>query len=93
MYAWIWRKLPFGLWGKLSGSLLMAGVIVALLWFYVFPWAEPILPFDDVQVGDPAGEYSDVFVPAPSASPSANPGDHDILYPTIDPSPSTSRKR
>ena len=21
MYAWIWRKLPFGLWGKLAGSI------------------------------------------------------------------------
>ena len=23
---------------------------MALLWFFVFPWAEPLLPFDDVQV-------------------------------------------
>ena len=44
MYAWIWRKIPFGLWGKLSGSLLMVGLIVALLWFYVFPWLERVLP-------------------------------------------------
>jgi hypothetical protein len=93
MYSWIWRKLPFGLWGKVSGSLLMTGVIVALLWFYVFPWAEPILPFDDVQVGDPADGYGDVFEPAPSGTPSINPGDHDILYPTAETSPSPSRKR
>ncbi|MGC4894364.1 hypothetical protein [Micromonospora sp. DT31] len=50
MYAWIWRKLPFGLPGKLAGSLLLATATVALLWFVVFPWAEPLLPFDDVQV-------------------------------------------
>jgi hypothetical protein len=25
--------------------------VVAVLWFWVFPAAEPLLPFDDVQVG------------------------------------------
>ncbi|WP_326550598.1 hypothetical protein [Micromonospora sp. NBC_01813] len=62
MYAWIWRKLPFGLPGKLIGSTLLAGLALMLLWFVVFPWAEPLLPFDDVQVtegdftdGDPGG--------------------------------------
>lgn len=51
MYAWIWRKLPFGLYGKLTGSLLLIAGAVALLWFFAFPWAQPLLPFDDVQVG------------------------------------------
>jgi hypothetical protein len=51
MYAWIWRKLPFGLWGKLSGSLALVVMVGALLWYVVFPWATPLLPFDDVQVG------------------------------------------
>lgn len=51
MYAWIWRKLPFGLWGKLTGSLALTAVVGALLWYVVFPWATPLLPFDDVQVG------------------------------------------
>lgn len=60
MYAWIWRKLPFGLPGKLAGSVLLLGGALALLWYVVFPWAEPLLPFDDVQVetgvpGDPGG--------------------------------------
>ncbi|MDG4762958.1 hypothetical protein O7632_02350 [Solwaraspora sp. WMMD406] len=52
MYAWIWRKLPFGLPGKVIGSAVLAGLAVALLWFVVFPWAEPLLPFDDSQVID-----------------------------------------
>jgi hypothetical protein len=52
MYAWIWRKLPFGLPGKLIGSALLIAVVVAILWFWVFPAAEPLLPFDDVQVTD-----------------------------------------
>ena len=51
MYAWIWRKLPFGIWGKLVGSIGLAVASVALLWYVIFPWATPLLPFDDVQVG------------------------------------------
>lgn len=51
MYGFIWRVLPFGLPGKLLGSLLLIAGAVALLWYVVFPWAEPLLPFDDVQVG------------------------------------------
>ena len=51
MYAWIWRKLPFGLWGKLSGSLVLIALVGSLLWYVIFPWATPLLPFDDVQVG------------------------------------------
>ncbi|GIM97969.1 hypothetical protein [Paractinoplanes toevensis] len=51
MYAWIWRKLPFGIWGKLTGSLGLIVATGALLWYVVFPWATPLLPFDDVQVG------------------------------------------
>jgi hypothetical protein len=50
MYSWIWRHLPGGLPGRLIGSLLLLGGVVALLWFVVFPWAEPILPFGDVTV-------------------------------------------
>jgi len=50
MYGWIWRRLPFGLPGKLAGSVLLVTAVVALLWYVVFPWAEPLLPFDDVQV-------------------------------------------
>jgi cytoskeletal protein RodZ len=52
MYAWIWRKLPFGIWGKLTGSLGLALAAGALLWYVIFPWATPLLPFDDVQVGN-----------------------------------------
>jgi hypothetical protein len=53
VYAWIWRKLPFGLPGKIIGSALLITGAVALLWFWVFPAAEPLLPFDDAQVGTP----------------------------------------
>lgn len=52
MYAWIWRKLPFGLGGKLGGSLVLLGILGALLWYVIFPWAEPLLPFNDVTVNN-----------------------------------------
>ncbi|MCX4387552.1 hypothetical protein OG777_11490 [Micromonospora peucetia] len=83
MYGWIWRKLPFGLPGKLVGSLLIGSAMVALLWYVVFPWAEPLLPFDDVQVtqdsGDPAGDV----VPGGGEGDDAPAGDeHDLPYDT-----------
>ncbi|MFC0507304.1 hypothetical protein [Micromonospora costi] len=94
MYAWIWRKLPFGLVGKLTGSVLLLAATVALLWYVVFPWAEPLLPFDDVQVtqdadvtGDPAGDA----IPGDDA-PAGD--EHDLPYETDrnnTPPPSPSR--
>ena len=56
MYAWIWHKLPFGLYGKLTSSVVLVTAVGALLWFVVFPWATPLLPFDDVQVGSTTGQ-------------------------------------
>ena len=88
MYAWIWHRLPFGLWGKLTGSVVLLAAAVALLWFVVFPWAEPLLPFDDVQVSQDAGTSGDPGVPvAPSAGNTGaddNPAldDHAIPYST-----------
>ncbi len=52
MYGWIWRRIPFGFGGKLLVSALLIGATVTALWFWGFPAAEPLLPFDDVQVGD-----------------------------------------
>ena len=94
MYAWIWRKLPFGLWGKLTGSLALVSMVGALLWYVVFPWATPLLPFDDVQVGTGTEQSG----PA-QQDPGANPGDESVLGPdeipydehTNEPSPTASR--
>lgn len=47
MYGLIWRILP-GPWPvKLVLSLALVAGVVALLWFYVFPWADPYMPFND----------------------------------------------
>jgi hypothetical protein len=53
MYAWIWQHLPFGRPGKIIGSVILIAATVAILWYVVFPAAEPLLPFDDVQVTQP----------------------------------------
>jgi hypothetical protein len=73
VYAWIWRKLPFGLWGKLSGSLVLVALVGALLWYVVFPWATPLLPFDDVQVSTGTGQNG----PAEEDPNAVVPGDPD----------------
>ena len=46
MYAWIWRRLPFGTPGKVVSSALLILAVVALLWFVIFPAIDPILPFN-----------------------------------------------
>ncbi|MBA3409389.1 MAG: hypothetical protein H0U15_00800 [Geodermatophilaceae bacterium] len=50
MYTWIWRTLPGGFPGKLAGSLLLIAVICVALLFIVFPWIEPLLPFNNITV-------------------------------------------
>ena len=50
MYGWIWRHLP-GPWPvRALVALALAAAVVAVLFLWVFPWAEPRLPFDDVTV-------------------------------------------
>lgn len=82
MYGWIWRHLPFGLPGRLLGSLLLTAGAVALLWYVVFPAIDPHLPFNnDGQVttqtsrapvpsvsGRPAGQNQDNVAPAPATT-------------------------
>jgi len=50
VYAWIWRKLPGGVPGKVIGSAILILAVVALLFLVVFPYVDPRLPFSDVTV-------------------------------------------
>lgn len=50
MYVWLWQKLPGNVGGKLGGCLLLFLIVTALLFFVVFPYAEPLLPFDNITV-------------------------------------------
>ncbi|MFD0741317.1 hypothetical protein ACFQ1L_04755 [Phytohabitans flavus] len=95
MYAWIWRHLPFRPWpAKLATSLVLIAAIGALFWYVVFPWAEPLLPFGDVQVtedsGVPAGESGESGAPVQPGAPGvedepATGDEHDIPYSTEQP--------
>ena len=94
MYAWIWRKLPFdGVFGKLLTSLVLITGILALFWFVVFPWTEPLLPFDDVQVTQDGGVPGAPGVGDPGlggVSPDPRESgldDHDIPYSTATDNP------
>jgi hypothetical protein len=48
MYGWIWRHLPGPTPVRLVEALVLVVAVVALLMFVVFPWAEPLLPFNNV---------------------------------------------
>ena len=50
MYAWIWRHLPGPVAAKLLLAVVLVLAVVALLLFVVFPWLEPLLPFNQVSV-------------------------------------------
>jgi hypothetical protein len=50
MYGWIWRHLPGNAWMKALISIVLVLAVVYVLFQYVFPWAEPLLPFNDVTV-------------------------------------------
>ena len=63
MYVWIWRHLPGGLPGKLVGSFVLLAAVVLLLFTVVFPAVEPLLPYSDVTVDEPAA------TPAATAGP------------------------
>lgn len=55
MYGWIWRHLPGNAWVKAVCSLVLALAIVFVLFQWVFPWAEPLLPFNDATVNGGGG--------------------------------------
>jgi Fe2+ transport system protein B len=56
MYGWIWRHLPGNTLVRAVLALALVLGLVYLLFQYVFPWAEPLLPFGDVTVdGEGAG--------------------------------------
>ena len=50
VYVWIWRKLPGGPRAKIAGCALLFLAAVALLFFVIFPYVEPRLPFNDVTI-------------------------------------------
>ncbi|MBL1066100.1 hypothetical protein [Streptomyces sp. 7-21] len=52
MYGWIWRHLPGNTLVRSLISLALVLGVVYLLFEYVFPWAEPLLPINDSAIED-----------------------------------------
>ncbi len=74
MYEWLWRKLPGGFAGKLAGCVALLVGVLALLFFVIFPWVEPRLPWNDVNVNSPSIEQTiPTSSPAPTDSPAVSP--------------------
>jgi hypothetical protein len=55
MYVWIWRHLPGNRMVRALQALVLVLAVAALLFFVVFPWIEPRLPFNDVTVDSGGG--------------------------------------
>jgi hypothetical protein len=51
VYAWIWRHLPGPTAAKVVEAVVLVLGVVALLMLVVFPWVEPLLPFNQVTTG------------------------------------------
>jgi len=51
VYGWIWRHLPGPTAVKVAEAVVLVLGVVALLMLVVFPWAEPLLPFNQVTTG------------------------------------------
>lgn len=51
MYGALWRALPGGGAAKVLQSLGLFLLVVAVLFQWVFPWAETHVPFLEVTVG------------------------------------------
>jgi hypothetical protein len=74
MFSWIWRHLPFGLAGRIIGSLVLTGGLAAILWYGVFPNIEQYMPFTDGQVtsdsgNEPGADTIDPSLPRPDEIP------------------------
>jgi hypothetical protein len=50
VYGWLWRHLPGGNASKFASLAVIVALVVAALWFLVFPWAVLHLPIDRVGV-------------------------------------------
>ncbi|MGY1436850.1 hypothetical protein [Streptomyces reniochalinae] len=71
MYGWIWRHLPGNVVVRILISTVLVVGVVFLLFQYVFPWAEPMLPFNDVTVDGAAGPLATPLVETPLAGGAA----------------------
>lgn len=87
MYGWIWHHLPGNKWVRALCSTGLVLAVAALLWFVVFPWAEPFLPFDDVNLEGGNSEDQQQNPGVNNGDRTHHPDDYEIPY-DIEESPS-----
>ena len=54
MYSTIWRLLPGDRGARALVALGLVLAVAALLWYVIFPWAEPRIQFDHGTVDSPS---------------------------------------
>jgi hypothetical protein len=52
VYPALWRLLPGPTWLKVVEVLALVALVLWVLLAWVFPAVEPLLPFDQISVGD-----------------------------------------
>jgi len=52
MYGWIWRHLPGPTWVRAVTSVVVCAVVVGVLFTWVFPAVAPLIPFNQLTVGE-----------------------------------------
>lgn len=52
MYFWIWQRLPGNTPVRALISAALVLLVVFVLFQFVFPWLEPILPFNDSTIDE-----------------------------------------
>jgi hypothetical protein len=92
VYSWILRRLPFGLPGRIIGSLLLVSAAAALMWYQLFPNIEQYMPFTDGQITTSGGDNPGANTVDPSAGPSGLPADV-IPYSTVSNAPAPTKTR
>lgn len=51
MYGWIWRHLPGPVPVRVTLAVVLVFGVIALLFFVIFPFLDPLLPFNEVTAG------------------------------------------
>jgi len=51
VYAALWRHLPGPAWARGVQCLVLAFIVVAVCFLWVFPAISPLLPFTEATVG------------------------------------------
>ena len=52
MYGWIWRHLPGPTWVRVATTVVVCAVVVGVLFAWVFPAVAPLIPFNQLTVGE-----------------------------------------